>query len=144
MPELQALSKSRPTAGFPPGIPGEVLAVLTAKFFAEETCNEWFFRRYYPQGPCCPECQAPILSEKSLQNFHLLRRFTCPRCGSQPRATHGTVLQHSPLTPRELILLAALCGWGVEHREIGRILGIAPETVRAWRDKFAALAEVGH
>ncbi|MFA5517381.1 MAG: hypothetical protein WDA20_13975 [Desulfuromonadales bacterium] len=144
MPELQAFESIELAAKLPGGIPAEVLAVISARFFSEDACTKWFFDRYYPDGPRCPECRAPIVSERSLQSFRALRRFTCSGCGKQPRATHGTVLQNSSLSPRSLMLLAAMCGWGIEHREIARVIGIAPDTVREWRDKFAALAEVGH
>jgi len=73
-----------------------------------------------------------------------LRRFTCGSCGTQPRATKGTVLQDSPFTPKELFLLAVLIDLDVDDRQIARIVDVSKETVRTWREKFSALAEVGH
>jgi len=125
------------------GIPQEAREAFSADFLDDEYCRQWFLSRYYPDGPRCPECKAPI-SKRSLQNFRSLRRFTCGSCGTQPRATKGTVLQDSPFTPKELFLLAVLIDLDVDDRQIARIVDVSKETVRTWREKFSALAEVGH
>lgn len=126
------------------GIPQEAREQLAAEFLDDTRCRQWFLNRYYPDGLCCPDCGAAVVSERSRATFIDLRRFTCGVCGSQPKATKGTVLQDSPFTPRELFLLAVLIDFGVDDREIARILRISRETAASWRDKLAALAEVGH
>lgn len=124
-------------------LPSEARLAFTAEFLDEARCRQWFIERYYPDGICCPDCKAPIESERSRATFLDLRRFTCAACGSQPKATKGTVLQDSPLTPRDLYLLSILIDLDIDDRETARIVGVSRETVGNWRDKFAALAEVG-
>lgn len=125
------------------GIPQEARAVFSAEFLDSAKVLQWFLSRYYPDGYKCPDCGAPV-SEKAIISFLSLKRFTCSGCGSQPRATKGTVLQDSPFTPNQLYLLALLIHFGVSDREIAAILAVAPLTVTNWRAKLEALAEVGH
>jgi transposase-like protein len=119
------------------GMPSEVLGLVRARFFSEEECTRWFINRYYPAGPVCPDCGAPVLAERSLQNFHALRRFTCHACGRQPFATKGTPLHKRPgMTPHKLFLLALLDAMSVPRAEIARICEVDLDTVTAWRRRF--------
>lgn len=125
------------------GFADDARARLSAEFLNPARCLQWFLERYYPDGYVCPDCGAPV-SDLALHGFLALKRFTCSGCGKQPRATHGTVLQGSTFTPAELFLLSLLISFGVDDREIARILSISASTATAWRDKLAALAEAGH
>lgn len=131
------------TEKFPAGFADDARARLSAEFLNPARCLQWFLDRYYPAGYCCPDCGAAI-TEKTLPSFIALKRFTCAGCNTQPRATHGTVLQGSTFSPTELFLLSLLISFGVDDREIARILSISTATATAWRDKLAALAEAGH
>lgn len=144
MPLYQEVVTVGVSSGSTMTMPEEIRRGFGVRFFSEQECDRWFFGRYYPDGARCPECGAEVTSEKSRQNFYALRRFTCSACHRQPRATKGTVLQDSPLSPRELIALCLLLSLGVDLAEVGRLVGYSADTVRAWRDKFVALAEVGH
>ena len=127
---------------FPAGFADDARARLSAEFLNPARCLQWFLERYYPDGFHCPDCGAPV-SEKTLPSFLELKRFTCC-CGKQPRATNGTVLQGTTFTPAELYLLALLISFGTDDKEIARVLSISTATATAWREKLAALAEVGH
>lgn len=131
------------TVKFPAGVPNDVRGILSAEFLSGPRCLQWFLERYYPEGYHCPDCGAPV-TEKTLPSFLELKRFTCCGCGKQPRATNGTVLQGSTFTPAELYLLALLISFGTDDKEIARVLSISTATATAWREKLAALAEVGH
>lgn len=128
---------------FPAGFADDARARLSAEFLNPARCLQWFLERYYPDGYVCPDCGAPV-SDLALPGFLALKRFTCSGCGKQPRATHGTVLQGSTFSPTELFLLSLLISFGVDDREIARILSISVTTATTWRDKLAAVAEAGH
>jgi transposase-like protein len=124
------------------GFAQEARDCLAAEYFDEARCRQWFLQRFYPNGCRCPDCGSAVESERSRATFLELRRFTCSACGNQPRPTKGTILQDSPLTPRDLYLLAILIGLGVEDRDIARSLSVTRETVANWREKIAAFDEV--
>lgn len=126
------------TAGFA----DRAASAFTADFLNAAFCLQWFLDRYYPDGYRCPDCGAPV-SDRCLDSFLALRRFTCSECGGQPRATKRTILQDSGFNPSELYLLCLLISYGLDDSAIARTLSVSAATVNTWRAKIAALDEVG-
>ncbi len=124
-------------------LPVDALVVLSDRFFDRETCIDWFLDRCYPAGPACPRCGGAITSEAQLKRWRELMRLQCPHCAKKIKATIGTVLAESHLDPRGLFVILALLGLGVELDAVARVAGVSPATVRNWREKVLALAEVG-
>lgn len=120
------------------GLPIEVLKIVDANFFDDAECTRWWLDRCYPSGPRCPDCGASITHPQTLQSFHSLKRFTCPGCGRQPRATKGTILEGAHLSPRQLFLLCLLIGLNAPKTLIASTLDCALETVNSWSDRLAA------
>lgn len=124
-------------------LPADAVAVLSARFFDRETCIDWFLARCYPDGPVCPRCGGAITSEAQLKRWRELLRLQCPHCAKKIKATIGTPLAEAHLDPRGLFVILAMLGLGVEVEAVAQIAGVTPATVRTWRDKVLALAEVG-
>ncbi len=125
----------------PRGLPHDVMADMSALFFDEEVCTDWFIRHHYPAGPVCPDCGADISNPQALQSFWQLSRFTCPGCGSQPRATKGTLLEGASITPRQLIIICWMIALAADLTTIASTVGVTTETIRSWRDRLTEVAQ---
>lgn len=123
-------------------LPADAVAALSDRFFDRETCVDWFLGRCYPDGPVCPRCGGAITSEAQLKRWRALLRLQCPHCARKIKATIGTPLAESHLDPRGLFIILTLLGLGVELDAVARVAGVSPATVRNWREKVLALAEV--
>jgi len=119
------------------GISAEVGALLSPEFLDADRCRQWFLDREYNGVPRCPDCGA-VVSDRCLDSFNRLPRFTCSSCGQRPRATKGTILQDSPFTPSDLFMLCALIDLQLDDRKIAAIMRVSRETIITWRDKLAA------
>ena len=98
-----------------------------SRFPDEASCQEYFFKMKWPNGPICPEC-----------NFHAKkiktrREYQCQRtgCGKQTSLTAGTLMQDTKLPMRKWLLaifymietLNSITG-----NEVARRLGVTEET----------------
>jgi transposase-like protein len=108
----------------------------------DAACLRLLLRLHYPSGPRCPRCGSADINTSS-ERFWSGGRFTCRACRQKSSPTRGTILRGN-LTAGQIVTLAALLSFGVGHTVIAAAAGVKSETVRAWRDKFAALAEIEH
>lgn len=112
----------------------EAVAVFDAGFLNSSRCREWVLKQLHPGGVGCPDCGAAIT--EGLSPFD---RRKCKKCGKWFTALTGTFLHGAQLEPEQVFLLAVLSGLGVDKKEIARILGIHPDSVRLWQAKFRAV-----
>jgi len=142
MSSFQGVTNIAEAETFPTWHPQEVGELLTARFFDDVVCTDWFLRRCYPNGAQCPRCGAALTDERILGRWRAFTRVTCPSCRRKIKATAGTILHESQLSPRQLFILLALLGIDVDLDTVARVVGITVATVKAWRDKVIVLAEV--
>jgi len=135
---------TRPEAPARPGhfAPSDAAGVFSAEFLDEATCRAWVLRRLHPGDPRCPSCAALIVDATTLRNFWSGRRCVCKSCGSFFTATSGTFLQGVQLGYRKVFLLAVLADFmaaGLNVQRLAGVLGVSPDTVRIWIQKFKAI-----
>lgn len=111
----------------------EVLQSLTAKYFNEEACRQWILETLHPDGAYCPACKNKITDDITRNNFSAMRRCKCKHCGKWFSATVGTILHNSQLSMRQAFALAVLISLGLGNKQIAKIIGIHPDSVRLWR-----------
>jgi transposase-like protein len=106
------------------------------------TVGHWAIDQLHPEGQRCPECKTEIVDEKRMDRWYQCERIQCKSCGRFFTSLTGTILQASQLDPREIYLLAVLSELEVPAAKIASVIDIHKDTVRAWQQKFKALAEV--
>lgn len=102
-----------------------------AQFPDNETCLEWLFRRFYPEGMVyCIKC------ERETKHHRIVSRpsYSCDHCGHHVHPTAGTIFHKSP-TPLTTwfyaIYLMASTRCGISAKQIERETGVTYKT--AWR-----------
>jgi transposase-like protein len=96
-----------------------------------DTCLEWLFRRFYPEGVVyCEKC------EKETKHHRVKSRpsYSCDYCGHHVHPTAGTIFHKSP-TPLTIwfyaIYLMAQTRCGISAKQIERETGVTYKC--AWR-----------
>lgn len=115
----------------------DAVGVFDAGFLDSLRCREWVLNRLHPEGVCCPDCRTDIT--EGLSPFD---RRRCKKCGKWFTALTGTFLHGAQLDTEQVFLLAVLSGLCVDKKEIARIIGIHPDSVRLWQTKFRAFEGV--
>lgn len=118
--------------------PSEALNECNADFFSEDRCREWILKKLHPEGAYCPFCRNKITDETTLKNFWTLKRCVCKNCNKWFSATYNTIIHGSHLTMAQAFALAVFLALGIDNKQIAKIIGIHPESVRIWRSKFNA------
>jgi len=102
-----------------------------AMFPDNETCLEWLFRRFYPEGVVyCEKC------ERETKHHRVKSRpsYSCDHCGHHVHPTAGTIFHKSP-TPLTIwfyaIYLMAQTRCGISAKQIERETGVTYKC--AWR-----------
>lgn len=120
----------------------EAIKTFSAEFLDDALCNYWFISLSHPSGPRCPKCGKEIIDNTTLKNFNTLKRCNCKFCNHSFTAKSKTILpQGSKLSVREFFLLSLLLGFGIEIKEIARILKIHPVTVNLWQKKIEIMGK---
>lgn len=122
--------------------PDEVLDAFDMDWLSFGEAARWMVGRLHPSGVWCPACSASIVDEKRFARFFAMKQVRCPSCGKKFTATTGTFIEGVKLEAREIILLAVLLALDVSPARIASVLRIHIDTVRNWRDRFSAMAEV--
>lgn len=117
--------------------PGRLDALLN-----ESECRRFVLSIHYPTGPICPRCNFSALPEGIVERFWAGSRFICPSCLQKVSPTSGTLLHKTPLTAAQIVLIAIGISSEVRNEIIAARVGVVPETVRTWAQKFAALQEL--
>ena len=120
-------------------LPAQVFDAFGPDFLDGDRCRDWLFWQLHPAGPACPWCGKAINSPRTLASFRQLGRVQCTVCGRFFTALSGTLLSKTGLDPAGYVLLCLLLAVGMGDQAIARKLGVNRETVRRWRQRFAAL-----
>jgi transposase-like protein len=89
--------------------------------------------------PACPGCSTPIVSHRVVTTFNVGGRVCCPNCKKFFTNRTNTILHGSQLEFEQVYLIAVLLALKVERREIARIVGQHPDSIKNWEKIFAAL-----
>lgn len=109
-----------------------------------DASTAWIERHFHPQGLKCPHCQA--LREQA--RFFRVNRgsgltvYRCLRCDGIYHLYSGTLFAESQLTPEQVVLLLQGILQGKTSQQLGREIGLTEKTVRKWRHRVQAQAEV--
>lgn len=123
-------------------IPADVARAFRADFLDESVCRAWILTALHGEGPIqCPACRAEM-EGVALQRFWEGKRVCCRRCGKFFTALTGTFLAGCHMSYAEVMLLAGFLSFGIQSRDIAKILNVSPETVRQWGKKFHALGKI--
>ncbi len=109
-----------------------------------DRCRAWLFEFLHPgdDGKRCPGCGAELPERRAL-SYARFRKAACPACGLQFRATTGTAIEHSQLSPAEIILAAALTATGADSALVAGALGRGRDTAKIWQDRLDGLQRGG-
>lgn len=120
----------------PLNLPGVVLAGISSEILQPDMCRQVILQHFHQGGAVCPECAAPILTERAVASFWSGARVCCKGCGKWFDARTGTVLAGTTLGFQEVYLLALLLASGRPVRQIADRLQLHEGTVRDWRDRL--------
>lgn len=120
-------------------LPAQVFDAFGPDFLAADRCREWLLALLHPAGPACPWCGKALASGRLVSSFRQMGRVQCTGCGRFFTALSGTLLSKTGLDPAGYVLLCLLLAMGVGDQAIAGKLGVNRETVRRWRQRFAAL-----
>jgi|GEM_PF-835282 len=133
------LGKGRTRGGTRAVLPAQVFDAFAPDFLAADRCRDWLFWQFHPAGPACPWCGKAVSSPRLRMSWRSLGRVQCTGCGRFFTALSGTLLSKTGLDPAGYVLLCLLLALGVGDQAIAGKLGVNRETVRRWRQRFAAL-----
>ncbi len=122
-----------------PILPAQVLEAFCQDFLAADRCREWLLEQLHPAGPVCPWCGKAVSSPRLRLSWQNLGRVQCASCGRFFTALSGTLLSKTGLDPAAYVLLGLHLALGAGDQAIAGKLGVNRETVRRWRQRFAAL-----
>lgn len=131
--EAQGRGRTRPV------LPAQVLGAYGQEFLDSDRCREWLLEQLHPAGPLCPWCGKAVSSPRLRLSWQNLGRVQCASCGRFFTALSGTLLSKTGLDPAAYVLLGLLLALGAGDQAIAGKLGVNRETVRRWRQRFAAL-----
>lgn len=104
------------------------LVEFTAQYGTEDACRAAVFRARWPEGICCPKCQAKRAYARQDRPL-----YECAACGYQASVTTGTIFHrsHVPLTKWFLAMyLNAESKCGISPTELQDKIGVSYPT--AW------------
>lgn len=114
--------------------------LFSARMLSIEECQKMIVSKYYGIDKTCTVCGQSITGEKPLKKIATLTgRVYCSKCGNQPHATKGTILEGGTLDARQVVLLALLQSLDVDTQRISRMVGVSADTVRYWRDRIEVI-----
>ena len=134
-----AQGKGRTRGGTRPVLPAQVMEIFGPDFLAADRCREWLLAKFHPAGPACPSCGKAVSSPRLRLSWQSLGRVQCVGCGRFFTALSGTLLSKTGLDCQGYVLLCLLLALGAGDQAIAGKLGVNRETVRRWRQRFAAL-----
>ena len=120
----------------------ECLRSYSADSLAWMGPGRWTIDQLHPDGQRCPHCSEEIRDEKRMDRWYQCERIQCKHCGHFFTSLTGTILQSSPLDPREVYLLAVLSELEVPAAKIATVIDVHKDTIRNWQMKLKAQAEV--
>jgi transposase-like protein len=130
--------------GMKPGLfmPADVARDFGADFLDERACRQWILAAVHPSGTAsCPQCHGE-LTGIAMRRFWEGKRIRCRNCGKYFTALTGTFLGGCHMSFNQIVLFAVFLNFGIQFRDIAKILKISPETVRLWDNKFTALKRI--
>jgi hypothetical protein len=128
--------------------PDQALEVFHPAALNEAIVGPWVFLQLHPGiGWACPDCGEVIKSDRAAASFRSGGRVCCPSCKKFFTNRTNTILHGSQLEFSELYLIAVLSAFAkrtgadpaAARREIARISGLHPDSIRNWEKIFTAL-----
>lgn len=126
-----------------PGFVAAAGLAFSARFLCDEDCARWLSAHLHPEGPSCPGCGQAGPGGRGAERFSLFQRVQCAECGRFFTAASGTWMSGAKISPRQVMLLAALVAFGTDMETIIRVVGVSEVTVRYWIKKFSTIERVG-
>lgn len=109
--------------------------------------RSWVYSKLHPGSIQCPACGSPIQTERGKFTFRSGGRVCCHSCKKFFTNRTNTILHGSQLEFEQVYLIAVLSKFAdrisadriAARREISRIVGLHPDSIRNWEKIFAAL-----
>ena len=126
----------------------EALAAFAVLGANASDIRAWVYEKLHPGGiATCPSCGEQIISIKSRQTFLTSGRVCCFSCKKFFTNRTNTILHGSQLEFEQVYLIAVLFAFvdrtsanrSAAIREIARIAGLHPDSIRNWEKIFIAL-----
>lgn len=121
--------------------PAECLKDFSADSLSWDHVGRRVIDQLHPEGQRCPHCGVELVDEKRVDRWYQCERIECKSCGRFFTSLSGTILQSSPLDPREVYLLAVLSALQIPREQIADILSIHKDTVRNWQQRLQTQKE---
>jgi transposase-like protein len=127
---------------------GQALDVFSKIACDETGAAAWVLDQLHPDGlGCCPGCYDQNLTARQLKTFREGGRVKCPACNKFYTNRTNTILHSTHLTFNQVYFIAALLAFAdrtgadrmAARREIARIIGIHPDSIKSWEKIFSAL-----
>lgn len=112
-----------------------VLKEISPSLLNPRSCRLWIIRQLHPRGAFCPSCHKPV-SERSLPKFLNNEKVKCSECGKFFTALTGTFIAGTHMDFAEIFFLSLCLEIGLSAKSIADRMGLDPDTVRLWRDRF--------
>lgn len=128
--------------------PVQALEVFDSSAMNHGIIDPWVFSKLHPElFTSCPACSEPITSPRALETFRSGGRVCCPGCKKFFTNRTNTILHGSQLDFSEIYLVAVLSAFAqrigadpaAARKEIARIAGLHPDSIRNWEKIFTAL-----
>jgi transposase-like protein len=128
--------------------PAEALETFSGFALSQSVVSPWVFSKLHPNNVfTCPACGDPIKSERSAATFRSGGRVACLSCKKFFTNRTNTILHASQLEFEQVYLIAVLLAFAdrvgadriAARREIARIVGLHPDSIKNWQENFTAL-----
>jgi transposase-like protein len=139
---------SQASSGINGFTPAEALDIFDISDLDSVKVRGWVYAKLHPTGfPSCPACDEYIQSDRALATYRDGGRVCCHACKKFFTNRTDTILHGSQLTFEQVYLIAVLSAFAdrtsadrsAAHREIARIVGLHPDSIKNWEKIFAAL-----
>jgi hypothetical protein len=126
----------------------EALQTFSGFALSHAIVGAWVFDKLHPYNKyVCPACGEQIKTDRALLTFREGGRVCCSTCKKFFTNRTNTILHGSQLEFEQVYLIAVLTAFAqltsadrvATRKEIGRIVGLHPDSIKNWEKIFAAL-----
>lgn len=119
-----------------------LLVTLSPDLLDPAAARAFWIRLLRPTGPDCASCGC-VFDGVLAARWKDGERVTCA-CGVSQTWQRGTIFgKTSPLTDRQLFVIAYLVQQDLATSDIAAAVGVSPDTVLRWKQRFQELQHVG-
>ncbi|MBN2570296.1 MAG: hypothetical protein JXB42_12780 [Deltaproteobacteria bacterium] len=119
----------------------EIMLFVSPRMLDRDYCRRRILEAFHGNDPACPKCDT-TLTDSQLQSFWNLSRVKCRNCGMFFTALTGTIFSGSQLDLETIFFIAVFLELGISNRDLASYTDLSIETIRLWRHRFEAAANL--